>query len=120
MSRQPVEAGNFGIGSGSAAAGFQVMEKRRIQADGSDAHLFFRLRPGAYEGDSHIAFLTDLHRFEGGRHGAAAKADCARYHAFRGKGRPMGSGEPSSVCERLRRLRKAAGLTQKDWPSERR
>jgi len=70
MSRQPVEAGNFGIGSGSAAAGFQVMEKRRIQADGSDAHLFFRLRPGAYEGDSHIAFLTDLHRFEGGRHGA--------------------------------------------------
>jgi transposase len=37
------------------------------EPDGSDAHIVFQLRPGAYDGDTLIAFLTDLHRFEDGR-----------------------------------------------------
>jgi transposase len=37
------------------------------EADGSAAHIVFQLRPGAYDGESLIAFLTDLQRFEDGR-----------------------------------------------------
>jgi transposase len=32
--------------------------------DGSDAHLVFELRPGAYNGETLIEFLTDLHQHE--------------------------------------------------------
>jgi transposase len=35
-----------------------------FEPDGSDAHLVFQLRPGAYNGESLIEFLTDLHRLE--------------------------------------------------------
>ncbi len=31
------------------------------EADGSDAHLFFELRPGAYNDESLIVFLSELH-----------------------------------------------------------
>jgi len=34
------------------------------EPDGSDAHLVFQLRPGAYNGESLLAFLMDLHRIE--------------------------------------------------------
>ena len=34
------------------------------EPDGSDAHLFFQLRPGAYNDESLIAFLTDLNEVE--------------------------------------------------------
>ena len=34
---------------------------------GGDAHIVFQLRPGAYNGDTLIAFLADLHQFECGR-----------------------------------------------------
>jgi transposase len=34
------------------------------EPDGSDAHLVFQLRPGAYNGESLIDFLTDLHELE--------------------------------------------------------
>ena len=37
------------------------------EPDGSDAHLVFQLRPGAYNGETLIEFLTDLHRLERGR-----------------------------------------------------
>ena len=37
------------------------------EPDGSDAHLIFQLRPGAYNGETLIEFLRDLHRFERGR-----------------------------------------------------
>jgi transposase len=37
------------------------------EPDGRDAHIVFQLRPGAYNTDSLIAFLTDLHRLEEGR-----------------------------------------------------
>jgi transposase len=37
------------------------------EPDGSDAHIVFQLRPGAYTGETLIEFLTDLHRFERGR-----------------------------------------------------
>jgi transposase len=37
------------------------------EADGSDAHLVFELRPGAYNGELLIEFLTDLHELEPGR-----------------------------------------------------
>ena len=37
------------------------------EPDGSDAHLVFQLRPGAYNGETLIEFLTDLHRLEPGR-----------------------------------------------------
>ena len=35
-----------------------------FEPDGSDAHLVFQLRPGAYNGETLIEFLTDLHRLE--------------------------------------------------------
>ena len=34
------------------------------EPDGSDAHLFFELRPGAYNDESLIEFLTELHAVE--------------------------------------------------------
>jgi hypothetical protein len=34
------------------------------EPDGRDAHLVFQLRPGAYNGESLLAFLMDLHRLE--------------------------------------------------------
>jgi transposase len=34
------------------------------EADGSDAHLVFELRPGAYNGDTLIEFLSDLNDIE--------------------------------------------------------
>jgi len=34
------------------------------EPDGSDAHLVFQLRPGAYNGESLLAFLMDLGRLE--------------------------------------------------------
>src|SRR5207247_2566695 len=34
------------------------------EPDGSDAHLVFQLRPGAYNGESLIEFLTELHQHE--------------------------------------------------------
>jgi transposase len=34
------------------------------EPDGSDAHLVFELRPGAYNGETLIEFLTALHRLE--------------------------------------------------------
>jgi transposase len=37
------------------------------EPNGSDAHLIFQLRPGAYNGETLIEFLSDLHRFERGR-----------------------------------------------------
>ena len=37
------------------------------EPDGSDAHLIFQLRPGAYNGETLIEFLSDLHRCERGR-----------------------------------------------------
>jgi transposase len=37
------------------------------EPDGSDAHLVFELRPGAYNGETLIEFLTDLHELEPGR-----------------------------------------------------
>ena len=37
------------------------------EPDGSDAHLVFELRPGAYNGELLIEFLTDLHELEPGR-----------------------------------------------------
>jgi len=38
-----------------------------FESDASDAHLVFQLRPGAYNGESLIAFLMDLHHLEPGR-----------------------------------------------------
>jgi hypothetical protein len=38
-----------------------------FEPDGSDAHLVFQLRPGAYNGESLIEFLTDVHQLEPGR-----------------------------------------------------
>jgi transposase len=38
-----------------------------FEPDQSDAHLVFQLRPGAYNGDTLIEFLTDLHHLEPGR-----------------------------------------------------
>ncbi len=40
-------------------AGAMVYER-----DGSDAHLVFQQRPGAYSGESLIDFLTDRHALE--------------------------------------------------------
>jgi transposase len=37
------------------------------EPDGSDAHLVFQLRPGAYNQDTLIEFLSDLHQIEGSR-----------------------------------------------------
>lgn len=37
------------------------------EPDGSDAHPVFELRPGAYNGDTLIEFLIDLHELEPGR-----------------------------------------------------
>ena len=37
------------------------------EPDGRDAHLVFELRPGAYNGETLIEFLVDLHRLERGR-----------------------------------------------------
>ena len=34
------------------------------EADGNDAHLVFELRPGAYNGETLIEFLVDLHQLE--------------------------------------------------------
>jgi transposase len=34
------------------------------EPDGRDAHLIFQLRPGAYNGESLIEFLTELHQHE--------------------------------------------------------
>jgi len=34
------------------------------EPDGSDAHLVFQLRPGAYNDETLIEFLTDVHRIE--------------------------------------------------------
>jgi hypothetical protein len=34
------------------------------EPDASDAHLVFQLRPGAYNGETLVDFLTDLHRLE--------------------------------------------------------
>jgi hypothetical protein len=34
------------------------------EADASDAHLVFQLRPGAYNDETLIEFLTDLHQIE--------------------------------------------------------
>ncbi len=34
------------------------------EPDGSDAHLVFQLRPGAYNGETLIEFLTELHQHE--------------------------------------------------------
>ena len=37
------------------------------EADACDAHLVFELRPGAYNGETLIEFLMDLHHLERGR-----------------------------------------------------
>ena len=37
------------------------------EPDGSDAHLVFELRPGAYNGETLIEFLIDVHQVEPGR-----------------------------------------------------
>jgi transposase len=37
------------------------------EPDGSDAHLVFQLRPGAYNSETLIEFLGDLHQLEPGR-----------------------------------------------------
>jgi transposase len=37
------------------------------EPDASDAHLVFELRPGAYNGETLIEFLVDLHHLEQGR-----------------------------------------------------
>jgi transposase len=37
------------------------------EPDGSDAHLVFQLRPGAYNQDTLIDFLSDLHQIETAR-----------------------------------------------------
>jgi transposase len=37
------------------------------EPDASEAHLVFELRPGAYNGETLIAFLTQLHQLEPGR-----------------------------------------------------
>jgi len=37
------------------------------EPDGSDAHLLFQLRPGAYNDETLIEFLTDVHQHEEGR-----------------------------------------------------
>jgi transposase len=37
------------------------------EPDGSDAHLVFELRPGAYNGETLIEFLVNLHQLEPGR-----------------------------------------------------
>jgi len=37
------------------------------EPDGSDAHLVFALRPGAYNGETLIEFLTELHQHEAHR-----------------------------------------------------
>ena len=37
------------------------------EPDASDAHLVFELRPGAYNGETLIEFLTELHQLEPGR-----------------------------------------------------
>jgi transposase len=37
------------------------------EPNGSDAHLVFELRPGAYNGETLIEFLVDLHQLEPGR-----------------------------------------------------
>jgi hypothetical protein len=42
------------------------------EPDGSDAHLVFQLRPGAYNSETLIEFLTDLHRLEPRPGGVAA------------------------------------------------
>ena len=38
-----------------------------FEPDKSDAHLVFQLRPGAYNGETLIDFLSDLHQLEPGR-----------------------------------------------------
>jgi transposase len=38
-----------------------------FEPDGSDAHLVFQLRPGAYNGETLIEFLSELHQLEPGR-----------------------------------------------------
>jgi len=38
-----------------------------FEPDGSTAHFVFQLRPGAYNDETLIAFLTDLHAHEGQR-----------------------------------------------------
>ena len=38
-----------------------------FEPDAGDAHLVFRLRPGAYNGETLIEFLGDLHQLEPGR-----------------------------------------------------
>ena len=38
-----------------------------FEPDASDAHLVFQLRPGAYNGETLIEFLTDVHQLEPGR-----------------------------------------------------
>jgi DDE superfamily endonuclease len=38
-----------------------------FEPDASDAHLVFQLRPGAYNGETLIEFLSDLHHLEPGR-----------------------------------------------------
>lgn len=38
-----------------------------LEPDATDAHLVFQLRPGAYNGETLIEFLTDLHQLEPGR-----------------------------------------------------
>ena len=38
-----------------------------FEPDANDAHLVFQLRPGAYNGETLIEFLTDLHQLEPGR-----------------------------------------------------
>ncbi len=38
-----------------------------FEPDASDAHLVFQLRPGAYNGETLIEFLGDLHQLEPGR-----------------------------------------------------
>ena len=37
------------------------------EPDGSDAHLVFELRPGAYKDETLIDFITEVHRHEGHR-----------------------------------------------------
>jgi transposase len=38
-----------------------------LEPDATDAHLVFQLRPGAYNSETLIEFLTDLHQLEPGR-----------------------------------------------------
>jgi hypothetical protein len=42
------------------------------EPEARDAHLVFQLRPGAYNGESLIEFLTELHRLETRACGVAA------------------------------------------------